>query len=91
MSVRREARSTSRPAGMDSSRNGSVWAICSQPVSAGPAESMRTAASGAAAKAICSENWAKRFDQAMRLKADGRVVAGGFCMERSSIKLFRGI
>ncbi|MCY1246111.1 hypothetical protein D9M72_593160 [compost metagenome] len=90
MRVRREARSTSRPAGMDSSRNGSVWAICSQPVSAGPAESRRTAASGAAAKAICSENWANRLDQPMRLNAEGRAAAGGLGMERSSIGVVRG-
>lgn len=51
INVLREARSTASPAGMDSSKNGRVCAICSHPVSTGPAPSNKTAASGAAANA----------------------------------------
>lgn len=61
ISFRLEMRSTIRPAGMESKRNGIVWPVCSKAVSLGPALSNSTAASGAAASAVCSENCAHRF------------------------------
>jgi hypothetical protein len=68
-SRRRELRSASKPAGMDSSRNGSDCAADSNPVCVAPAPSVSTATIGTAARVICSADWAARLDQARRVKA----------------------
>jgi hypothetical protein len=73
--TRREKRSASRPAGIANRMNGSVSAVCSRPVSPSPTPSMSTATIGAAASAICSADCAARFDQARRLKVEGRGAA----------------
>src|SRR5262249_44576444 len=74
MNRRREMRSASTPAGIDSTRNGSVCAVCKRPVSPAPAPSAITATMGAAARAICSADCAARFDHASRLKPAGSGI-----------------
>src|SRR5438034_775346 len=71
MSRRREARSASTPAGIESRRNGSVCAVCNSPVAPAPAPSASTATMGAAARPICSADCAARLDHASRLKLAG--------------------
>src|SRR5262249_20069515 len=68
------------PAGKESSRNGSVCAIWSSPVVPAPAPRASTATIGAAARPICSADWAARLDQARRVNAAGsrsEVVGAG--------------
>src|SRR5258706_1323705 len=67
-------RSASRPAGIDISRNGRVWAVCRTPVAPAPAPSVSTATMGAAARPICSADCAARLDHARRLNADGSLA-----------------
>src|SRR5579875_3728260 len=83
MRRQREARSASMPAGSASSRNGSVCAVWSKPVSPAPAPKASTAMMGAAARPICSADCAARLDQARRLKAGDRRVAGWVLMAMS--------
>src|SRR5438046_2546886 len=71
MSRRREARSASTPAGIESRRNGSVCAVCNSPVAPAPAPSASTATMGAAARPLCSADCAARLDHASRLKLAG--------------------
>src|SRR6202012_2946830 len=51
---------------------GRVSAVCSRPVWPSPTPSSSTATIGAAASAICSADCADRFDQARRLKVEGK-------------------
>src|SRR5882724_515360 len=70
----RDIRSASTPAGTESTRNGSVCAVCSRPVSPAPAPRTSTAIMGAAASATCSADCAARLDHASRLNADGSFL-----------------
>src|SRR5438477_326439 len=70
----RDIRSASTPAGTESTRNGSVCAVCSRPVSPAPAPRANTAIMGAAASATCSADCAARLDHASRLNADGSAL-----------------
>jgi hypothetical protein len=70
-------RSARSPAGIAISTNGSVSAVCNNPVSPSPTPSSSTATMGLAASAICSADCAARLDQASRLKVEGRREESG--------------
>src|SRR4030081_3547657 len=55
---------------------GRVGAVCNRRAWPPPPPRSSTAAGGAAARAICSADWAARFDHASRLKVAGRRGVG---------------
>ncbi len=75
----RDQRSASMPAGIDSSRNGSVCAVLSAPISPGPALSAITATIGTAARLICSADCAARLVHVSVARALGVVGLGMVC------------
>ena len=83
----REIRSASRPSGIASSKNGSVWKAARNPISPGPAFNANTATMGTAARLTCSADCAARLAQARRWNASescGCARLGGWLIDSFS-------